>query len=223
MTTAAAIVLAGGSSNRMGEGPNKPYLVVAGHHLLWYSLQAFELAGIDQVVVVARPEDFDLLPKGVIVRPGGPSRTASEQAGLAAVEALGADVALIHDAARPFISPGLVRRLWGAAAATGGAVPAIESAAPLWQRKDSGLEPAPEGSRRVQTPQAFRTAPLLTAYRLAAGADATGADTAEIVERFGDLQIAVVPGDPLAFKVTYRQDLVRLEEAAAEWSRVAAP
>ncbi|HJR93344.1 MAG TPA: 2-C-methyl-D-erythritol 4-phosphate cytidylyltransferase [Acidimicrobiia bacterium] len=220
MTSTAAIVLAGGSGSRMGPGPNKPYLTAAGRPLLWYSLRAFELAGVEHVVVVSRPEDLDGVPDAVVKTSGGRTRTASEHAGLAAIDNLDVDIVMIHDAARPFLHPDLVRRLEAAAATTGGAVPALDPARPLWRRTSRGLVLAPSGARLVQTPQAFRAAPLRTAYRLAAGADAEAADTAEIVERFGDLEIAVVAGDPLAFKVTYREDIGRLEEAAVEWSRL---
>jgi 2-C-methyl-D-erythritol 4-phosphate cytidylyltransferase len=221
--TTAAIVLAAGSGTRMGEGPNKPYRMVAGHPLLWYSITALELAGVEHVVVVARPDDFDAAEGPVRLVAGGPTRTASEHAGLAAIEELEVDLVMIHDAARPFITPDLVRRLGEAAAEFGGAVPALPPPSPLWRRLGDRLEPASARIVRVQTPQAFRAAPLRTAYQHARGADVSGADTAEIVERFSDLQVVMVEGDPLAFKVTYRDDLARLEEAVTQWQTAVDP
>lgn len=217
MPSAAAIVLAGGASTRMGGGPNKPYLEAQGRPLYWYCLEAFVLAGVDVVVVVTRPEDRPVMPDRIRTAPGGPTRTASEQAGMAALDGVDVDIVLIHDAARPFVTPDLILRLVTTAATVGGAVPALEPAAPMWRRTPGGLTPAGSGLRRVQTPQAFRAAPLRTAYRQAAAVDAVSADTAEIVERFSDLEVAVVEGDALAFKVTRPEDVSRLEGAAAEW------
>jgi 2-C-methyl-D-erythritol 4-phosphate cytidylyltransferase len=221
--TTAAIVLAAGSGTRMGEGTNKPYRMVAGHPLLWYSITALELAGVEHVVVVARPDDFDAVEGRVRLVAGGPTRTASEHAGLAAIEKLDVDIVMIHDAARPFITPELTRRLGEAAAEFGGAVPALPPPSPLWRRLGDQLEPASAEIVRVQTPQAFRAAPLRTAYKHASGADVTGADTAEIVERFSGLQVVMVQGDPLAFKVTYQHDLARLEETVTQWRTAVDP
>ena len=221
--TIAAIVLAAGSGTRMGEGPNKPYRMVAGHPLLWYSITALELAGVEHVAVVARPDDFAAVEGPVRLVAGGPTRTASEHAGLAAIEHLDVDIVMIHDAARPFITPDLIRRLADAATEIGGAVPALPPPSPLWRHSGDQLEPAPAGMVRVQTPQAFRAAPLRTAYKHAGGADVSGADTAEIVERFSDLQVVIVEGDPLAFKVTYQDDLARLEEAVTQWQTAVDP
>jgi len=66
----------------------------------------------------------------------------------------------------------------------------------------------------VQTPQCFLARPLLDAYRAARKVGFTGVDTAETVERFSDLTVMVVPGDPRNFKVTYETDLEAAEAAA---------
>ncbi|MGA7269723.1 MAG: 2-C-methyl-D-erythritol 4-phosphate cytidylyltransferase, partial [Acidimicrobiia bacterium] len=55
------------------------------------------------------------------------------------------------------------------------------------------------------------------AYRAAEQAGAIGADTAEIVQRFRTLEVALIEGEPGLFKVTYDQDLVRAEAEAADW------
>lgn len=215
--TTAAIILAGGSGSRMGNGPNKPYREVAGRPLLWYPLTAFRLAGVEQMVVVARADDMEWARhQHDHVVEGGRTRTDSEHAGLAALEGVEVDIIMVHDAARPFVTPDLIGRLERAAIA-GGAIPILTPLAPVWVRSGDSLIPAPPGTVRVQTPQAFLAGPLRTAYGIAAGVEATGADTAELVDRFGDVEIAVVEGDPLVFKITHPEDLARADQAAARW------
>jgi 2-C-methyl-D-erythritol 4-phosphate cytidylyltransferase len=67
------------------------------------------------------------------------------------------------------------------------------------------------GMVRVQTPQAFRGAPLLSAYQAAASDGFTGTDTASCVERYEGLPVQVVSGDPRNIKVTYADDLFTAE------------
>ena len=70
---------------------------------------------------------------------------------------------------------------------------------------------------RVQTPQVFRARPLLEAYRASVAAGFEGVDTAETIERFSTLEVAVVPGDDRNIKITFVEDLFRAEELAANW------
>jgi 2-C-methyl-D-erythritol 4-phosphate cytidylyltransferase len=65
--------------------------------------------------------------------------------------------------------------------------------------------PERAGLRAVQTPQGFVTDLLLRAYQRAVTADFT--DDASLVEQIGG-QVQVVDGDPLAFKITTRLDLL---------------
>jgi 2-C-methyl-D-erythritol 4-phosphate cytidylyltransferase len=65
--------------------------------------------------------------------------------------------------------------------------------------------PERAGLRAVQTPQGFTTELLVRAYQHAAGADFT--DDASLVEHIGG-QVQVVDGDPLAFKITTRLDIL---------------
>ena len=71
----------------------------------------------------------------------------------------------------------------------------------------------------MQTPQAFHAAGLLAAYRTATAAGFHGVDTAETVERHGDLPIAVVLGDPDNRKVTFVDDLRAAEDRARTWQQ----
>ena len=82
----------------------------------------------------------------------------------------------------------------------------------------SGLAgPSPDGLVAVQTPQAFRAAPLLAAYEEAARLGFVGTDTASCMERFApELPIRWVPGDERNIKITYAHDLLIAEHAAPD-------
>lgn len=181
---------------------------------------------VARVVLVVRPEDEQVVATAVaphlgdrevrLVR-GGATRHASELAALTAlavdVEAGTVDVVALHDAARPLAPVDLFTRTLEAAAAHGGAVPAVELHALV--RRDGGPVPGLGGDARtvgVQTPQAFRAPELLAAYRWAGttGLDAT--DTAGCVSAWAlatgaDLAVVAVPSTPGNLKVTWPEDV----------------
>ena len=226
--TTAAILLAGGAGSRAKLAINKVYAVVGGRPLLAYPLETLDRCrSVDRIVVVARPEDRErvadlvaTIETPVIVTDGGRTRQESELHGLEAIAGpIGAgqlDLVAIHDGARPFLSSTLLEAVVEAAGRTGGAIPGYLPAEPLFRAAGGYAEPI-EDLRMVQTPQCFRARPLLDAYRSAARAGFAGADTAETVERFSDLVIAVVPGDPNNFKVTFDSDLQVAADIASRW------
>lgn len=227
----AAILLAGGSGSRVQGNVNKVYLPVGGRDLLAYPLQA--LAGsplVEQLVMVVREEDRDRaselterLSTPVRIVPGGATRHQSELAGLEAlaeeIESRRVEWVAIHDGARPFLTFDLLERVLEAARRVGGAVPGLALDAPLYRSGKDGVVEAlePATLRKVQTPQAFAAGPLLAAYRAARLAGFEGVDTAETVERFSQLTVAVVPGDPRNIKVTFVEDFFQAEEWAPHW------
>lgn len=222
-----AIVLAGGRGERLRREVNKVYLPVAGRSVLEYSLDTLcrseRVAGI---VVVARPEDSDQLAELLVpldrpveVVAGGPTRHHSEHAG---IEALAARIeageigwVAVHDGARPFASLDLLDAVAAEADRRGGAVPALRVESPLYERSGTGVTLLDTDSvRRAQTPQIFAARPLLQGYRRAATEGFEGVDTAETVERFTQLEVGVVPGDPRNVKVTFVEDLLAAEDLA---------
>ena len=233
--TTAAIVLAGGSGTRLRRVENKVYLPLGGQALLAWSLQILERSPlVDRIVLVVRDGDEERaaavtdplgLAKLTETVVGGSTRHDSELAGL---EVLAPDIVTdavqlvaIHDAARPFVREALLERIFTMARAVGGAVPALELTGEFLLHVGLDGIPAPVPTtelRRVQTPQAFRARELLAAYRRAAEEAFHGVDTAESVERFSDLQVGTVPGDPDNIKVTFVEDLVLAEELAASWN-----
>lgn len=228
--TTAAILLAGGSGTRMRRGDNKVFAEVAERSLLDRSLRAFvDHACVDTVVLVVRAADRERVDAvldaagwagAVRTTMGGATRQASEQAGLEALaDPIGSGavtVVAIHDVARPFAGAELIAAVVGAARDVGGAVPVLALGAGIHRHTPDGrLVPQGTDLHRVQTPQAFRAAALLAAYRAAARDGFAGVDTVETVQRYTDLQIAAVPGDPANIKVTYAGDLAAAEQIVA--------
>ncbi|MGH8944928.1 MAG: IspD/TarI family cytidylyltransferase, partial [Acidimicrobiia bacterium] len=209
------VVVAAGSSVRFGG--DKLLEEVAGLPVVAHAVAAVR-AKVDVCILVGRAEHLDELLQldlDVEVVPGGATRTLSEMAGLAA---LGAppDLIGIHDGARPLVTPSLVENLFGTAAEVGGAVPVIPANTLLVER--ATLRRA-AGLVTAQTPQVFRGPELMAAYVRAAKAGFEGNDTAEVVERFSELEVAAVPGEPDNLKVTYRGDLEEVRRTITASSR----
>ncbi len=236
---AAVVVLAGGSGTRLGGQLNKVYLPLAGRRVIsWSFTWARRVPAAARFVLVARAQDLDLarqvlalecpgLPVELVV--GGASRHASEQAALdhlaPAIRAGAVDVVAIHDGARPLAGTDLFRRVLDVAAASGGAVPALPAGG-LIPARDPGVEPghrpdglipagATGGLVRVQTPQAFRAAPLLEAYAAARAAGYQGTDTSACLEAHSPVPVRTVPGHRHNLKVTYAGDLPLAERLLA--------
>ena len=185
----------------MGGATPKAYLRLGGRPLYEHSLAVFRsMKEVSQVVLV--------VPRGRKEGvPGGERRQDSVLQGLAHVER-DADVVLVHDSARPFVRPDLVRRVIQGALAHGAAVPGVAVRDTLKRMDSAGhIEATIErkGLWAAQTPQGFRSGVLEAAYAAGHGVeDAT--DDAQIVERAGR-KVAVVEGDPENFKITSKSDL----------------
>ena len=136
------------------------------------------------------------------------------RAGLEALAPHAPDLVLVHDAARPLIPPGLIAVLIAALDDTPGAIPAVPVADTL-KRAVAGRIAATvprEGLFRAQTPQAFRFDALLSAHR--AGI-VSATDDAALLEAQG-LAVGLVPGSEDNIKITYKDDLMRLERAMSD-------
>lgn len=211
---AAVVILAGGSGTRFGGPVNKVYRSLDGRPVLQWSLDTFAPL-VGHLVVVARPDDADLLGPivagyDVSLAEGGSTRTGSERAGLetlrSRIESGEVDLVAIHDGARPFVTAALTADLIDAARRVGGAVPGWATAdRPEAADGSAGYELPGFGHVTVQTPQVFRARELLAAYDALPEYEA--ADTALIVQRHGRVTTVLVPSDPVNRKVTFPGDL----------------
>lgn len=203
------IVVAAGRSVRFGG--DKLMTAVGGLPLVAHTVSAVE-GHVDRCILVCREDQVSALIRldlGVAIVPGGPTRTASEMAGLAAI---GEATSLIgiHDGARPLVTPALIEVLFQTADRIGGAIPVVEPARPLVKKSNLTLV---DGAMIAQTPQVFRGEELMAAYMSAARIEYEAQDTAEIAQRFGKLAIQAVPGDPDNTKVTEPADIEQIREA----------
>lgn len=210
MQTAVIIVAAGRGSRVGGEVP-KQWQMLAGRPVLAHTLAAF--AGLPVVLVIhpddrGRAEALDLPPSVRLVE-GGATRDASVLAGLRALEGSGIDKVLIHDGARPLVSPALIDRLVAALDDSEGAAPALVISDALWRgaagRVTGTLDRA--GLYRAQTPQAFRFAAILAAHLAHPGG---AADDVEVARAAG-LDVTIVEGEESNLKLTWPGDFARAE------------
>ncbi len=220
--SAVGVVLAAGIGSRVGADGNKAYLRLAGRSMVAWSVQAVAAApGIDRTVLVYRRGERDIaestvrqdLPDTAVEYvEGGDTRHDSESNVLdhlaTDIDSGAVGIVLIHDAARPLATADLMTAALATARKFGGAVPAVDAHGVL--RADDRTALA-ENLVRVQTPQAFRAAPLLAAYRRAGADGFDGTDTSSCVQHFTDVDVRVFPGAAANLKVTFRHDIALAE------------
>ena len=215
----SAIIAAGGRGVRLGGALPKQFLPLGGQTILQRSVDAFLLSDrIAEVVVVLPPNLVANVPdylrgraKPIAIVEGGTRRQDSVANAFALVSGR-ADVVVIHDAARPFVTVDLIGRTVDAAAASGAAIAALPATDTVKRAGADGLvrETIPRAEVFLaQTPQAFRTSVLRDALAQARAAlEAT--DEAALAERAGH-PVRVVEGDPRNLKITTADDLMMAE------------
>ena len=202
---AVALLVAAGSGERLGAGRPKAFVELAGRPMLEWSLDALRAAGVAGVVV-ALPPGCDA-PPGCIGVPGGATRSQSVRAALAAAPP--DDRLVVHDAARPLVTPEHFR---AALAALDEADCAVAAARVTDTVKEAGpdrfVTATLDRTRlwAIQTPQAFRRAALERALAVDDDLLAQATDDAWLVERTGGT-VRVVESTPANFKVTTLHDL----------------
>lgn len=222
---AAAVVPAAGRGERLGGAVPKSLIHLAGRPLMQYALGVLQTVAEIEVVAVAVPCDLVEqvqglvqqagLTKARIVVPGGVDRQGSVAAGLKALPP-GPDLVLVHDAARPFLSPRLVSEVIAAAARDGSATAALPVSETIKRGADGWVRETLDRAslHRIQTPQAFRRTLLEQAHEVASREGFRGTDDAVLVERLGR-PVRLVLGDPINIKVTVPEDLALAEAMLA--------
>lgn len=215
-----AIIVAGGSGQRMGAGVPKQFLLLGQKPVLAHTLAQFAASqlGVRELIVVLPEAELltwqRLCQQHQIATPhtlvaGGATRWASVKAGLAALgkQPAGGLVA-VHDGVRPLVSAAVIERTYAAAATHAAAAAAVLP-------KDSVRQVAQHGSvnlnrarlRLMQTPQTFEIDLLRRAYALPELPGFT--DDATVVD---DLcRVALVEGDYRNLKITTPEDLLLAE------------
>jgi len=217
----AAVIVAAGRGTRAGGDLPKQYRTLAGEPVVRASLSLFSWHGeVSAVQTVIHRDDmasYEAAAKGLkLMRPvfGGATRQASVLAGLEALSAGSPDIVLVHDAARPFCSSGLVSRAIAACAQTGAAIPGLEVTDTIKRVDGAGVITGTVNRaelRSVQTPQAFAFPALLDAHRKAAAAGREDfTDDAALVEWAG-IKVVTFAGETNNTKLTTDEDFSRAE------------
>jgi 2-C-methyl-D-erythritol 4-phosphate cytidylyltransferase/2-C-methyl-D-erythritol 4-phosphate cytidylyltransferase/2-C-methyl-D-erythritol 2,4-cyclodiphosphate synthase len=226
----AVVICAAGKSSRMG-GIKKEYQKLDGSNLtvLGSSVRTFASVQSIGIIVIAVPADEEdaareslpqeCLPafgQKILFVTGGPSRRASVFNALSFLEAYNPCYVLIHDGARPWVSPSLVEKIVEEVKKHDAVIPLIaltetpkECNAPLSQERavfiESHLKRANTGT--AQTPQAFAFLRILRAHEKAASLEGEEfTDDAEIWGKFCG-PVAAIPGEPENRKITFPQDI----------------
>lgn len=226
----AAIIVAAGSSSRMGTVGDKLSAELGGRPLLIWALETFESAEIvDDVVLVVREVDrwesivreYRMGKVRQIVQ-GGKERTDSVWLGLNALSER-PEVVLIHDGARPFVTVSLIERVARAAGDFGAVVPVTKITDTIKLVED---EFAIAGTLErehvvaVQTPQGFRFELLYDSYSRSVAEAFRATDDSAIVEKYGG-RVYSVPGEKENMKITDPHDLKVARALVRQNSRTA--
>ena len=208
--TTAAIIVAAGRGLRAGAGLPKQWRPLMGRPVVAHALAAF--AEMVRVLVI-HPDDRALaesVADGALIVEGGATRAASVRAALEALAGSGVTKVLIHDAARPSVSPELIARVVAALDHAQGAAPALPVTDALWTGADGRVTGTRDrnGLFRAQTPQGFAFDAILAAHRAHGG---EAADDVEVARAAG-IDVVMVTGDEANQKLTFPGDFIRAEQ-----------
>lgn len=214
-----ALLVAGGTGERLGGDRPKAFVALAGRPLLAESLERLDASPWVDAVVVAAPEGWEepaiLLAEEIAVTKvascvtGGATRAESVRAALAEVSA-DAVAVIVHDAARPLVSDAVIERvLTPLAEGWDGVVPTLPLPDTVKRVRGGTVVETLDRSElvAVQTPQAFVASVLRAAYE---GELADATDCASLVEARGG-RVKAVEGDPRLLKITTQADLELVE------------
>ncbi len=227
-----ALIVAAGSGERLGAGRPKAFVELAGRAMVAWSIDAIaQVADIERIVLAVPPGARESIGAavgaGVTLVDGGSSRSDSVRRALAAAadgrgeDRAQADLVLVHDAARPLVTPALAGSVIAALARDPDADAAI-AAMPVTDtvKRVDGSGAVRETLERselwaVQTPQVFRRRALERALDVPEAELARATDDAWLIERGGG-KVIVVRADAENLKVTTPLDLRVAEMLLAE-------
>jgi 2-C-methyl-D-erythritol 4-phosphate cytidylyltransferase/2-C-methyl-D-erythritol 2,4-cyclodiphosphate synthase len=219
-STLAVLIVAAGRGERAGGSVPKQFRQVAGRPLLAWSAIAFANQADHPLIQFVIADDQESLFENTVPvdtaarKPviGGPTRQDSVRNGLESLREANPDFVLIHDAARPLVSQGLINRVIDALrGGADAAVPLLPVADTLRRRENDGSWSlvARDQLHRAQTPQGFRFAAILNAHL--AYRDQSVTDDMALAELAG-LRIESVVGEESNLKVTSAEDFAMAEK-----------
>jgi 2-C-methyl-D-erythritol 4-phosphate cytidylyltransferase/2-C-methyl-D-erythritol 2,4-cyclodiphosphate synthase len=213
--TTAAVIVAAGRGIRAGGGLPKQWRSLAGRTLVARTLETFRACDtVGPICLVLHPDDMGVAPgyeafPDVVVAVGADTRAGSVRAGLEALVEASPDTVLIHDVARPLVTPDLIAAVESALRQADGAAPVLSLTDAVLRVQDGRVLGVEDRSTlaRAQTPQGFRFAAILATHRAHVG---DAADDVEVAVKAG-LDVVAVPGDDRNIKITGPGDFARAE------------
>jgi len=214
MPKTAILIVAAGKGERAGTDLPKQYELLGGQPMLRRTVRAFDGHPV-RVVIGAGQEGLAAAAlEGLAVAApviGGATRQQSVRLGLEALAAEAPDFVLIHDAARPLVSPRVVAAVVAALeSGADGALPMVAAADTLRRKGADGRWTLVDRSDlyRAQTPQGFVYDRILAAHRDHAATEVT--DDVALAELAG-MTVAMVDGEEKNLKVTRKEDFALVE------------
>ena len=212
-----AIIVAGGSGSRFGDEVPKQFLSLEQGPLLSVTLSVFEASPEIAGICVVVPADYVDVVSGwrneynwkklQWVVAGGKERQDSMVAGFKAIPPC--ELVLVHDGARPLVTPEIIERVVEGASERGGVVPGLMVQETLKKVAEGGhvLTTVDRSEyATIQTPQGFRYPLLAEAIDEAQTDGFYGTDESMLIERMG-FPVCMVDGSRENIKVTTPQDM----------------
>ena len=212
-----ALIVAAGRGSRFGGPLPKQYCLLAGRPVLRHTALAFlRHPAIASVRIAIHPDDRALYDQAVgdlgLPEPvaGGALRQDSVRNLIESLDVPPGDYVLIHDGARPLVSPAIIDGTIAALADAEGAIAALPVRDTVKRAVGTGIAETVDRTYlwRAQTPQGFRYGAIAEAHRHCTGLDLS--DDAAVAERAGHA-VELVMGDEDNFKITTADDLARAE------------
>lgn len=217
-----AIIVAGGTGQRMGTVVPKQFLAIEGKTILLHTIDQFVAAFSDINFVIVLPAGYiqegqDLIASSGLTQSfqfvaGGDTRFQSVKNGLAQVDPEA--IVFVHDAVRCLLTPALIQRCYQQAVEKGSAIPAVSSTDTIrLMDGDAHHVVDRENVMMIQTPQTFNAALLIKAFEQ--GYQPSFTDEANVVEASGT-PVYLVDGEFENIKITRPLDLAIAEYILAK-------
>ncbi len=206
----AALIVAAGRGTRAGGAVPKQWQPLCGKRVIDHTLAAFQRHPlVDRIIIVLNASDMaqaeGFTAQGCLVAEGGADRAASVRNGLALLG--DADLVLIHDAARPCVTPQIIDGVIDALATDAAAAPGLPVTDALWVAEDGAVAGTQDRTAlyAAQTPQGFDAATIRAAH---AAFEGIAADDVEVARAAG-VAVAITRGSVDNLKITVPGDLTR--------------
>ena len=217
-----AIIVAGGTGQRMGTALPKQFLAIEGKSILLHTIGQFVTAFADINFIIVLPADYIQEGQALITASGlsqsfqfvagGDTRFQSVKNGLAQADSDA--IVFVHDAVRCLLTPNLIQRCYQQALEKGSAIPAVSSTDTIRITEGAKHHLVDRANvMMIQTPQTFNAAILQKAFEQAYQPAFT--DEANVLEASGK-EVYLIEGEYENIKITRPLDLAIAEYILAK-------